>query len=216
MKGILMRDGLVLYKKYLRFPLVILSSLGLLFTFMMGFPISSLLSLLIPLGIGARIVYVFAEDEKDNWLKELKTLPISSAQAVGSRFILFTSIIFGCSLYSLCLNLIAFLLYKEQPLSFYFVFPILGFVFAVFNNFLLLPTCYKFGVQGANVVCMSILILTGMIAFGIKKLNLKDWINFYETVPQYVVFLSIAVVFILVGIFSIKLSIFIYDKSEVI
>lgn len=216
MKGILIRDGLLLYKKYLRFPLIILALVGLMFTIMMGYPISSIFSLILPLGIGALIINLFVEDEKDNWLKELKSMPISSAQAVGARFIIFSSIIFGCFLYSLCLNLVAFLLYKELPISFYMIFPFLGFIFALFNNFLLLPTCYKFGIQGANVVSMGILILIGIIVAGIKKVNLEKWILICNAVPRYVLLLILTVAFIFVGIISVKLSIYIYNKSEVI
>jgi len=215
MKGILIRDVLVLYKRYLRIPVVIISIAGLVFTLIMGFPISSLLSLILPIGIGALSTNLFAEDEKDNWLRQVKIMPVSDANVVCSRFIVFMGTVLTSSLYMLFLNAVSYLVHKDQTLTFYFIFTAMGFIVAVFNNFLLLPACYKFGAQGANIVSIGILISVGLLTVGIKKINIRYFMNIYETSPSYTIWLIAIVIFLITGILSGKLSIFFYKTSKV-
>ncbi len=215
MKGILIRDALVLYKRYLRIPATIISIVGLVFTLAMGFPISSLLSLILPIGIGALSTNLFAEDEKDNWLRQVKIMPVSDSNIVYSRFIVFMSTVFISSLYVLCLNAIAYLVHREQALAFYFIFTAIGLMVAIFNNFLLIPACYKFGAQGANIVSIGILIIVGLLTVWLKNLNIKYLVNIYKISPSYVIWLIAIIIYLITGILSVKLSIFFYKTSKV-
>lgn len=215
MKGILIRDAILLYKKYLRKPFFVIAILSLIFTLLMGFPVSGLMSLVLPMGMGALATNLFAEDEKDNWLKYVKTMPISVIKIVGTRYVIFFSTVVFCVVYSLFLNLLAFFLYREQALSLYFIFMIIGFTVSVLNNLLLLPACYKFGVNGANVISLGIMMVIGAITYGIKRINLEYWINIFETIPQHIFWVIVVITFLVLGIVSLKLSIFFFNKKDI-
>lgn len=214
MKGILIRDVLILYKKYLKITTYVVLTLGILATIIFGFSINSLLSLILPAGIGTLATNLFVEDEKDNWLRFIKTLPISSEKIVLARFLVFNGLVILSTLYILSLNVLSYLIHEDQKLIYYIIFSICGFAFSIFNNFLLMPACYKFGIKGANNVSIIILIVLGLFSVSIQKINFWYFINIYKSIPHYIILVMVVLIYIIMGFISIKLSTHLYNNKD--
>ncbi|RVU98470.1 ABC-2 transporter permease [Coriobacteriales bacterium OH1046] len=163
MRGAILRDALVLHKRYLRGASVGVLIAGVAGTLLMKFVMSSIISVALPMCIAALSANLFAGDEKDGWADYLKTMPISNSRIIGARYIVFMGAIALCTCYGLALNLLAYLLFGEQALQFYVILSGIGLAVAVLNALLLLPACYAFGTSGANAVSLGILLAVGAI-----------------------------------------------------
>jgi len=82
--GLLYRDFLIIKKKYVNRIVIIFLILGALVSIILGFYVSSLLGLMLPLISGGRVANIFAEDDKDNWNKMVKTFPVSTRNRWGT------------------------------------------------------------------------------------------------------------------------------------
>ncbi|MFO3666550.1 ABC-2 transporter permease [Anaerococcus kampingiae] len=215
MKGILLRDFLILYKKYIKTIAIAILGVNILSTLFIGFIGNSLLSLALPAAISAVVVNLYVEDEKDERNKYLKMLPISYKNIVIARFCIFVGIVIFFGLASLLLNTLSFMIHQDQPLKYYLMFSLVGLIFAIINVYLLLPACYKFGIKGANNVSVGVLILIGFISIAIVKLDINPIINLYLSAPAYVPILFGLLILILLGCGSIYLSIYIFSNQEV-
>lgn len=215
MKGILLRDFLILYKKYIMTMATALLAVYILSTLISGFVGNSLLSLALPAAISAVVANLYVEDEKDEWEKYLKILPVSYKNIVIARFCIFVGVAILFSLASILLNILSYIIHQDQPLKYYLIFNLVGFVFAIINIYLLLPACYKFGIKGANNVSVGVLILMGFISIAIVKLDIDSFINLYASTPVYLLILLGLLILILLGCGSIYLSIYIFSNQEI-
>lgn len=215
MRGAILRDALVLHKRYLRRASIGVLIAGVAGTLLMKFAMSSALSIALPMCIAALSANLFAEDEKDGWADYLKTMPISTSRIIGARYIVFMGTVALCTCYALALNLLAYLLFGEQALQFYVILPGIGFTVAVFNMLLLLPACYAFGTSGANAVSLGILLAVGVIVSAIQRIDVEHWMGALASTPQYIFWVGTIALLVVLGVASFFLSKLFFDRRRV-
>ena len=207
MKGLIYRDALVWYRRYLRIPLFIMVPGGIIvsltlkasgvivqesgFGFLMFLPLNLL----------------FLEDEKDNWDKYLRTLPFSAKKIVMSRMIMFAGFQFACFLYSSLCGVISYLIYAEYPLMSYVVFAFVMLAFSLIGMLVVVPFPYQLGGRGVQQVVMFIFFMPLMIAGQLQNLGVSQ-----ETMTK--IFLYAAIIFLIVLPFaSFKFSVRFFQKK---
>ena len=208
MKGLIYRDALVWYRRYLRIPLFILIPGSIVAAATLKFwgvmLTSAVLSFLAMLSPNM----IFQIDEKENRDKYLRTLPISSSKIVGARYIVFLAFPIACLLYSLVLGTLFGLIFRDQPLGMYLGLPaLLIFLLAVPIQLVLLPAGYT-----GSKNMMSLAMAYYPMSFVLKKLSETGILS---SVPAGVtVFLAVAV---LIGapILSFRLSVRFFNKKAI-
>lgn len=192
MRGVILRDALVLHKRYLRRASIAVLIASVAGTLLMRFAMSSVLSIVLPMGVAALTANLFAEDERDGWADYLKTMPISTSRIIGARYLVSMGAVVLCAVYSLAMSLLAYLLFGEQVFQLYIILPGIGLAVSILNVLLLLPSCYAFGASGANAVSLGILLAVSMIVFAIQRIDVVHWVGVLASMPQYIFWVGAA------------------------
>ena len=213
MKGLIYRDALVWYRRYLRIPLFIMVPGGIIVSLTLkasgvivqesGFGFLMFL----PLNLLFFFFFFFLEDEKDNWDKYLRTLQFSAKKIVMSRMIMFAGFQFACFLYSSLCGVISYLIYAEYPLMSYVVFAFVMLAFSLIGMLVVVPFPYQLGGRGVQQVVMFIFFMPLMIAGQLQNLGVSQ-----ETMTK--IFLYAAIIFLIVLPFaSFKFSVRFFQKK---
>ena len=113
------------------------------------------------------------------------------------------------------LNVSALLFHSEDFMVAYYVFPLVGVVMATINNLIILPFCYKFGVQGANSTSIAILFMVGAVVTYIQKGHGLDVIEIVGRLSLPMIVLILVVLIFILLIVSLNISIKIFEKENV-
>ncbi len=195
MKGLIYRDALVWYRRYLRIPLFIMVPGGII----VSLTLKASGVIVQESGFGFLI--------KDNWDKYLRTLPFSAKKIVMSRMIMFAGFQFACFLYSSLCGVISYLIYAEYPLMSYVVFAFVMLAFSLIGMLVVVPFPYQLGGRGVQQVVMFIFFMPLMIAGQLQNLGVSQ-----ETMTK--IFLYAAIIFLIVLPFaSFKFSVRFFQKK---
>jgi|GEM_PF-1476475 len=204
MLGLLIRDGKVLYERYMKKTIPMVLGITILMCFLLRFAFGSTLSILLPMSLSTLVANVFTEDEKDNWFKYLKTLPVRTIEVVGARFILTMILLFISVLYAFILNMILFVIFKEQEFELYLIFSIVGFIISLIVDLMMLPACYKFGSNGISIVSLPIILLVSGFLYISKNSDISSILMYLMTIPKstyILIILFLMLMFIFISIF---------------
>ena len=207
MKGLIYRDALVWYRRYLRIPLFILIPGSIVAAATLKFWGYAFVVLIIMLLGLITSETMFQIDEKENRDKYLHTLPISSSKIVGARYIVFLAFPIVCLLCSLMFGALFGLIFGDQPLGAYFILPLFLFSLLIAALFISLPANYK-----DRKTAQQIMLLTSPATIAFVKL---EEMGIFSSVPAGVtVFLAVAA---LIGgpILSFRLSVRFFNKKAI-
>lgn len=174
MKGLIVKDILVLRSKMKVFPFVILILLSGLALYFFGSTGVLILDIFLPIYFCALTIPVFQEDDKVGWNTYVSASPLSKKVIVISRYIISFSIIAAIAFVLLIANLIY---------SFFSDFSILvhlsTLLLSIFIGFiylsLLIPSIYYSGSNGASTVMLFAILVMSLLTFLInsKKFNIN-------------------------------------------
>ncbi|MCB7069232.1 ABC-2 transporter permease [Caldifermentibacillus hisashii] len=210
MKGLIVKDILVLRSKMKVFPFVILILLSGLALYFFGSTGVLILDIFLPIYFCALTIPVFQEDDKVGWNTYVSASPLSKKVIVISRYIISFSIIAAIAFVLLIANLIY---------SFFSDFSILvhlsTLLLSIFIGFiylsLLIPSIYYSGSNGASTVMLFAILVMSLLTFLInsKKFNINAILDISP------LFLIAAMVLFLCGIIylSFLTSLKIFTKS---
>ena len=193
MKGLIYRDALVWYRRYLRIPLFIMVPGGII----------------VSLTLKASGVIV-----QESGFGFLMFLPLNLLfffffffKIVMSRMIMFAGFQFACFLYSSLCGVISYLIYAEYPLMSYVVFAFVMLAFSLIGMLVVVPFPYQLGGRGVQQVVMFIFFMPLMIAGQLQNLGVSQ-----ETMTK--IFLYAAIIFLIVLPFaSFKFSVRFFQKK---
>ncbi len=210
MKGLIVKDILVLKSKMKVFPFLILILLSGLALYFFGSTGVLMLDIFLPIYFCALTIPVFQEDDKVGWNTYVSASPLSKKVIVISRYIISFSIIAAIAFVLLIANLIY---------SFFSDFSILvhlsTLLLSIFIGFiylsLLIPSIYYSGSNGASTVMLFAILVMSLLTFLInsKKFNINAILDISP------LFLIAAMVLFLCGIIylSFLTSLKIFTKS---
>lgn len=210
MKGLIVKDILVLRSKMKVFPFVILILLLGLALYFFGSTGVLMLDIFLPIYFCALTIPVFQEDDKVGWNTYISASPLSKKEIVISRYIVSFSIIAAIALVLLIANMIY---------SFFSDFSILvhlsTLLLSIFIGFiylsLLIPSIYYSGSNGASTVMLFAILVMSLLTFLInsKKFNINAILDISP------LFLIAAMVLFLCGVIylSFLISLKIFTKS---
>lgn len=210
MKGLIVKDILVLRSKMKVFPFLILILLSGLALYFFGSTGVLMLDIFLPIYFCALTIPVFQEDDKVGWNTYVSASPLSKKVIVISRYIISFSIIAAIAFVLLIANLIY---------SFFSDFSILvhlsTLLLSIFIGFiylsLLIPSIYYSGSNGASTVMLFAILVMSLLTFLInsKKFNINAILDISP------LFLIAAMVLFLCGIIylSFLTSLKIFTKS---
>ncbi|SFU95319.1 ABC-2 transporter permease [Butyrivibrio sp. M55] len=215
MSGILYRDFLIIKKKYANVKTAVLLTVGVIGSIILGFYLSSILGLMLPLITGGIVVSIFSEDDKDNWNKAVKTLPVSNLEIVGARYAIVEFMIVVTACIGALFNVLAALMHSEDFMAIYYIFPLVGIVMATISSLFTLPFCYKYGVQGANSTSIAILFIIGAGVAYIRKGQGLNVIKNIENIPFLWLVIGLVLFIFALLILSIYISVKVFEKENV-
>lgn len=215
MSGILYRDFLIIKKKYITGKTAMFLIIGVIGSIILGFYLSSFLGLMIPMITGGMVVSIFAEDDKDNWNKAVKTLPVSDFEIVGARYAIIEFMIVVTACIGVIFNAFALLMHSEDYMAIYYIFPLVGIVMATISNLFALPFCYKYGVQGANSTSIAVLLLVGAGVAYIRKNHGLNVIGIVENISLPWFMLGFVLSIFALFFVSLYISVKIFEKESV-
>ena len=214
MKGLLLRDCFIIRKKYLNRLVIVFLTIGVIGSVALGPFVSSTLGLCFPFLAPVMIINIFSEDEKDNWDRTAKLLPLSTSDIVRARYLVFGIMILVSFCMALLLIALSALVHSEQYTPWYFVFPAVGLVGAMIYVSLVIPFCYKYGAQGSAAVSMGLLILASASGFLVRQDSVLSVILSIAKLPVPVHIINSAIVVLILTLISYFVSLKIYDAKE--
>ena len=117
MKGLIYRD-ITLLKLYLKWPVLIFSMIAFVAMFIKRFESLSMVAMLPAIFVYATSL-IFDDDDKFNWEKYLRTLPVSPVKVVWSRTVVFSGFVALGTAISFAISMISFVFFREQPFAEY-------------------------------------------------------------------------------------------------
>jgi hypothetical protein len=214
MKGLLVRDLLVLIKKVSVIRLVALAVAGILLTFLMRLAGSSLLSVVLPMMAVGSMSVLAAEDDKTNWQKFVRASPASAWEAVCARYLVCGAVLLLSGTYTFLLNLGCCLLFSEQPLRIYLILSGVGMIAACINALAMIPSCFSRGASGANFMGTVFLFLAGGLAWLLRQVDVTWLTTYLADIPVHVSVLGGMAVMVLATVLSIVVSVRVFrDKT---
>ncbi len=212
MEGLIYRDVTVLYEQYLKRPVILCAICSIVAMFVKKFEALSAISMM-PAMLVFAAFSLFFEDEKDNWEKFLRTLPIKPAKIVWSRMSLFFALAGVGTVFSFVIGVLTFAFFREQTFAEYLKIPFVGLLVAVIMILLAYPLCHALGELGGQIssllfyiviVAVSILYQAGIVNFGaIVSAN------------SVVFWCSAAAVLTILPIISFYLSVFFFNRRKI-
>ena len=199
MKGLIIKDILTLksYLKMLIIMMILLFGMGIVTQ-----QIDSFLPILLVISPMVALV-TFSYDQSSHWNSYGKTLPITNAQFVMSKYIgAIVFLIAGVTL----ITLLSLIIGKGFPnitlvlLSISYTFFILSFLF---------PTTYKFGPEKTRLMIIAFLMIPSILVTVLSEVNITISESMIETLMN----LSPLISLILYGC-SYFLSVSIFSKKE--
>lgn len=155
-----------------------------------------------------------ASDEQWKWDKYAISLPVSKKQIVASRFFSCCLISAVYFLFSLVLNIGAYLWFQDHSIAIHLASAFIGLGVSLFFVFLLLPTSYARGLLASVwVLIILTLIYCGAIVF-VSRTSF-DIFSLSPTPTQIVLLIGISVA-LLIGFFimSYMVSVAMYRKNH--
>ncbi len=206
MRGLLLRDLLVLLKRVSVGRVAALAAAGILFTLIMRLAGTSLVSIVLPLSATGMMSVLAAEDDKTNWQKFVRASPASDWDGVCARYLVCGAVLLAVGIYVIMLNLACYLLFREQQPYLYLLLCTVGIVVAWVNALLVIPSCFGRGASGANIVSMGFVFLAGALAWLASRVDLSGFVRWLAGVPTYAYVLVGAVALGLATVLSMAVS----------
>lgn len=212
MKGLIYRDVTVLYEQYLKRPVILCAICSIVAMFVKKFEALSAISMM-PVMLVFAAFSLFFEDEKDNWEKYLRTLPIKPAKIVWSRMSLFFALAGVGTVFSFVISILTFVFFREQPFAEYLKIPFVGLLVAVAMVLLSYPLCQALGELGGQIASSLFFILI----FAVSVLYQAGIVNFgaIVSVNPLVFWCSAAAVLTVLPIISFYLSVFFFKRRKI-
>ena len=165
MKGLLMKDLLVIQKKYgiTRIIMDIFIIVALML-FLKGTGAIYISLLLIPVEIMTMIISLTTCDEQWKWGKYVVALPVSKTTIVKSRYIvalIMTCIGFGVAL---LVNTITYFIFPQFAFGYYMFIACASFAVTLVFLSLVLPSNYSLGVNAGFAVMFTLVIILVVLA----------------------------------------------------
>lgn len=189
MKGLLIRDVLVLRRKVPAVRIAVLAVAIVLFSFLMRFAGTGLISVILPMMATGTANILAIEDDKTNWQKFVRASPASVWDEVRSRYLVCGAILLVVGICAFLLNLACYALFREQPLYLYAIFPAVGVIAAYVNALVMIPSCFSRGADGASFVSGLLMLVVGLVAWLLTQVDV-GWLASRLSeipVPVYVV-----------------------------
>ncbi|MCH3948411.1 MAG: ABC-2 transporter permease [Olsenella sp.] len=215
MRGLMLRDALVLLRRVSLARIAVLLVGGILFMLFMRIAAATLLSVMFPLLAGGMMSILAAEDDKTNWLKFVRASPARVWDVVVARYLVCGIILLATCVYTTLLNVACFLLFREQPLAVYLGVSAVGALVAYSNILLMVPSCFGGGASGANLVSMVVLFAAGAFAWVVRNVDLTGVLTFLASVPMYAYVLVGVAAMLLATVLSVCISMLICRKKTI-
>ncbi len=212
MSGLMIRDFMILKARYLPLKTLAFAGFSFVFSVLMGFAGSSLLSVIAPLSALSVTLGLFATDDTDAWHVFLCTCPISLKIVVLSRYIVVFGTIVAASAFGFILNLITFAAFREQEIIWYFAFTLAGLVGTCASALISMPFCYWSGASGSNIGQIVPFLFLGGLAAGVRAIDIRRVASFLFALSPLHYFIAIAVILVLGFIASAAASAFLYRQ----
>ncbi|KQO11036.1 ABC-2 transporter permease [Paenibacillus sp. Leaf72] len=175
MKGLIIKDLLVLKSKVKIIPFILLCILAILAIYLLGSTGVIALNVFIPIYFCALAIPVFQEDEKAGWHTFVAASPLSKKQIVGSRYIVSFSIITTVLLGLLLFNVLYYFLFSDLSFSVHILTLFAALSIGSIYLSLLIPSIYYNGTNGSSIVMLIVILSSSGGAFLINsgKLSLE-------------------------------------------
>jgi hypothetical protein len=213
MNGLIKKDFITIKKNTSFFTiLILLCGTGLFIHLQGGYGVMMLSLFVLPLLGPFEHFGLAIADDKLKWDKYVIALPITKKDIVRSRYYTCGAILIGLSVFSLLLNIIAAMLLNDFALSTHTTFTLFGLFIGVLYMSILMPCCYKWGIQGASISIVLIMLISGVgiVASSAFDINIDNIIN----APVAVVLIgAVILAFVLITV-SIKISTFVYGMKH--
>lgn len=164
MKGLIVKDFLVILSKLKPLPIVILLILSCVALFYFGSTGVLLINVFYVIYFCALPIPIFQEDDKVGWNTYILASPMTKKEIVASRYIACFSLIAVVSVIMLALNfLYSFISDFSLTIHIFTVFIslVVGFLYLS----LLIPSIYYAGSNGSSTVMLIVILLTSIVTF---------------------------------------------------
>ena len=211
MKGLIYRD-ITLLKLYLTRQILILSAIAFATMFIKRFEALSAVAMM-PSAFVYASAQLFADDDKFNWDKYLRSLPVSPVKIVWSRIIVFSGFIALGTAISFAISMISFVFFREQPFAEYLKIPFAGLLIGAIMIVLIYPICQAVGSPGAGI---AFLLLWGMLSVSMYLSYEKfGSLGAFVSANSVVFWCSAAAVLTFLPIISFYLSVFFFKRRKI-
>lgn len=208
MRGLIYKDLLIIYKKTSVLSVTCIVVTSLIFVVIFKSSAVSLLSILLPFMFTGLSYNLFIQDDKNNWEKYVRTIPLSKIKIVGARY-LSSIITLNISIfYMFILNICAFLIFQEQSLKVYLIILFIGSICVYIYLLIFLTANYILGINSKNIVGTIVLIFITMIIYLTKNNFNNDYISYLSSIPinTYILFSIIICIFLTMKSFYLSLQ----------
>ena len=211
MKGLIYRD-ITLLKLYLKWPVLIFSMIAFVAMFIKRFESLSMVAMLPAIFVYATSL-IFDDDDKFNWEKYLRTLPVSPVKVVWSRTVVFSGFVALGTAISFAISMISFVFFREQPFAEYLKIPFAGLLIGAIMIVLIYPICQAVGSPGAGI---AFLLLWGMLSVSMYLSYEKfGSLGAFVSANAVVFWCSAAAVLTFLPIISFYLSVFFFKRRKI-
>lgn len=210
MKGLILKDIIVLKNKLKLFPFILLGILAFIVIYFLNATGVLVINILLPIFLCSMPIPLFLEDDKANWDTYILSTPLSKMKIILSRYITSFIIIFITLLLLILFNLLYSYFFAAFSLSIHMITIYSTFFISTIYLSLLLPSVYYNGAQGGSIAILAFIL----ICSGLNYLNGVIKVNAFLTVnPVYLISISIAIMTISILV-SLYTSHKIYSKKN--
>lgn len=212
MKGLLLKDFMVLSKKVKPINRIILMAVIaiLLITLKSAGAIS--ISILLPIYAASLPINLSVCDEQWKWDRYAIAMPITKRKIVESRYIFCLSVLCSLTLAALVLNIGSYLVFHEFELAFHVGIALLGFGIGVIYLLLIIPAGYISGINGSSAIMLIIITLVVGIAYLFRTFHLQ--IKLPAILNFGVICAGVILLVIALAVISVTVSVKTYSKKH--
>lgn len=152
------------------------------------------------------------EDDKFKWDRYALALPVSKKEIVAGRYLFCILLLSGCFIFNIITGTVVFFILHEYSISQLFLIAYIGIWIALMYILLILPSLYKFGINGGQIIMVVLFVISSISAFIVKK----GYFSFQQVLKLPIlpcVIISIGM-FSIIGICSYLISLKIYENNH--
>lgn len=118
-------------------------------------------------------------------------------------------------IYMIIVNLIIYVLFREQTIVMYFIILGIGSVLSYIYLIIFVPANYFLGANSKNVVGTIFMILVAIIVYLIKQYFSDYYISIIVNIPIYIYFVINIIVVVLFSIISFCFSLYGFERKKI-